>query len=180
VNDILTQIAQIAGDLPTLNDIRTPARWLPHGLAITEDLRALVAGGSCKAVHAALIDQVSAHIHSSIVLAAINGPTGYVHTDLRDENVFVLADGYRILDWQRPIWGPIALDRATMLESVGVDPVQHVSVGVLQLRTLLMIGWYAQTARHWFPAGATWYDAEIAQLVKQLETRQCATPVQSG
>jgi hypothetical protein len=174
VNEILTQIPQIAGDLPALSDIRTPARWLALGLAITDDLRSLVAEGSFNQVNAAMIDQVSAHVHSSIVLAAINSPTGYVHTDLRDENVFVLADGYRVLDWQRPIWGPVALDRASMLESVGIDPAHHVLAGVLQLQTLLLIGWYAQTAHQWFPEGATWYDAEIAQLVKQLEIRQSA------
>lgn len=180
VDDIILQIAQIAGDLPTLSDIRTSAHWLAHGLAITEDLRALVASGSFQQVHTAMIDQVSAHVHSSIVLTVINGPTGYVHTDLRDKNVLVLADGYRVLDWQRPIWGPVALDRATMLESVGVDPARHVLVGVLQLRTLLLIGWYAQTARHWFPDGATWYDSEIVKLVKQLETQQSAAHIQTG
>jgi len=180
VDDIITQIARIAGDLPTLSDIRTPAQWLAHGQAITDDLRFLTAGGSFQQVNATTIDRVSAHIQSSVVLTAINGPTGYVHTDLRDENVLVLPDGYRVLDWQRPIRGPVALDRATMLESIGVDPARHVSVGVLQLRTLLLIGWFAQTARHWFPEGAPWYDSEIVKLAEQLETRQSATPVQAG
>lgn len=168
VDGIPTQIAQIAGDLPATYDIRTSDQWIGYGRAISADLRALVEGGTFRQVNAAMIDQVEAHIQSSAVLTAINGPTGYVHGDLWAENVFVLADGYRVVDWQRPIWGPVALDRATLLESVGIDPAQHVSLGVLRLRRLLLIGWYAQVARHWFSAGAAWYDSEIAQLVKQL------------
>lgn len=64
VDDIITQIAQIAGDLPTLGDIRTSAQWLAHGQAITEDLRALVAGGSFQQVHATMIDQVKSDLEA--------------------------------------------------------------------------------------------------------------------
>ena len=116
-----------------------------------------------------LIDDVAAHARSPAVLAAFEEPTGYVHQDLRGENVLVLSKGYRVLDWQRPIWGPLALDRASLLDSFSLDPAGHVSRGVLQLRTLLRIAWDAQCARHWFPPGAATYEREIAQAVTQLE-----------
>jgi hypothetical protein len=168
VDDILAQIAQIAGDLPAMSDIRTSAQWMGYAQQTGADLRTLAEGGALQQVSATMIDQVQAHMRSPAVLAAINGPTGYVHGDLWAENVFVLADGYRVVDWQRPFWGPVALDRATLLESLGIDPVQHVSAGVLHLRRILLIGWYAQAARHWYPAGAASYDAQIAHLIQQL------------
>lgn len=168
VETILTQIAQIAGDLPTLSDIRSEEQWLVHGEAICTDLDVLVSTGTFQQVTPALIEQVALHSRSPSVMTAINGPTGYVHLDLQPENILVLADDYRVLDWQRPIWGPVALDQATLLEAVGLDPVMHVGVGILQLRTLLQIGWFAQAARYWFPAGAPTYDRSITELIHQL------------
>lgn len=171
VNAVLTQITQIEGDLPALGDVRTPAGWLAYGQAIVEDLRALVADGAFSRVTAPMIDRVSACVQSPAVRSTVDGPMGYVHADLCAENVLVLPDGYRVVDWQRPIWGPVALDRATLLESLGIDPAQYVAAGVLQLRTLLLIGWFAQTARRWFPDGASTYDTEIAGLIGQLDAR---------
>lgn len=171
VDAVVSQIARMEGDLPAMFDIRTETQWLAHAQAIVMDLRVLVDAGLFQQVNAAMIDQVACHSRSAAVLETLAGPTGYVHQDLCAENVLVLADGYKVVDWQRPIWGPLALDRATLLESADMDPAPHVPPGVLQMRTLLLIGWFAQAARYWFPAGATAYDSEIARLVTQPETR---------
>lgn len=168
VEEILAGIAQIEGELPALADIRGEAQWLTYVQAICADLHVLVADGTFQRVSHAMIQQLAMCGASSAVRAAINGPTGYVHLDLRGENVLVVADSYRVLDWQRPIWGPVALDRATLLETVGMDPAAHVAKGVLQLRKLLQIGWLAQAARHWFPPGAPTYDQQIAKLAEQI------------
>lgn len=168
VDDILHQIAQIEGDLPTLGDIRTQEKWLAYGQAITEDLSALVEAGTFEQVNTIMIAQVTAQVQSEPISRAISGQTGLVHLDLWAENVLMVEDGYRIIDWQRPIWGPVALDRSTLLESVGIDPALHIELGVRQLRKLLLIGWFAQAARRWFPAGAAFYDTQIAELIAQL------------
>jgi hypothetical protein len=168
VDGIIGQIAQITGNLPALADIRTPDRWQAQGQIIVDDLHALVRDGHVQHINHALIDHVRIFIDSSAVLEAIAGPGGYLHQDLCGENVLIVEDGYRVLDWQRPIWGPVALDRATLLESIGLDPAQYVSDGVIQLRRLLLIGWLAQAARYWFPAGVAHYDHEIATLIGRL------------
>jgi streptomycin 6-kinase len=100
-------------------------------------------------------------------LETIHGQTGYVHGDLYGENVIRLAEGYRVIDWQRPLWGPVALDRVVLLESLGVDPTGQVTQGAILLRRLLLIDWFAQAARTWFPAGNPTYDREIARLVEE-------------
>lgn len=168
VDTIVTQIGQIRGNLPALGDIRTLAAWRAYGETLITDLQHLVGDGRFVQVTAALVDEVAVWMESPSVLAAINGPTGYVHLDLTADNVLVLADGYRVLDWQRPIWGPVDLDRATLLTALGIDPSPYVANGVLQLRTLLAIGWLAQAACRWFPAGIPTYDCQIAALIAQL------------
>ncbi len=168
---VVSQVAGIGGDLPVVLDIRTEEKWLNYAHSIVGDVRDLVHAGIFQQVDAEQIDQIARHIDSATVITAINGPTGYVHSDLRAENVLVLEDGYKVLDWQRPIWGPVALDRATLLESTGVILDQYVQQGVLQLRTLMLIGWFAQAACYWFPAGAAAYDTDIARLLKHLGTK---------
>ncbi|MBI1299404.1 phosphotransferase [bacterium] len=162
---ILDQIAAITGDLPALNDIRSEDSRRACGEAILNDLHRLVNDGSFRQVNAQMIDDVAAVIAAEDVQAALHGETGYVHGDLRAENVLLTADGYRVLDWQRPWWGPVALDRLSLLLSLGVDPTVHVAVGVQRLHILLQIGWLAQCALHWFPPGVHHYDGQIAQLI---------------
>ncbi len=165
---ILDQIAAIDGKLPALDDIRSEDGWLAYAEAILDDLRALVAAGSFQQVNGAMIDTVAAVIAAEDVHAARQGKSGYVHGDLKSDNVLVAADGVRVLDWQRPRWGPVALDRLSLLSSLGVDPADHVAVGVQRLHVLLQIGWLAQCAIHWFAPGVPHYDGQIAQLIGTL------------
>ncbi|MBX3010271.1 MAG: phosphotransferase [Caldilineaceae bacterium] len=169
VDEILAGIATIQGELPSLGDIRTPERWYRYGQALIADLLALVENRTFQQVTQTTIDQLAEQIRSPRVLTAISGPTGYLHNDLKGENVLVTATGYCILDWQRPFWGPVDLDRASLLESLGIDATPYVAPGILALRLLLVIGWFAQAARYWFPAGAPSYDRQIADYAQQLQ-----------
>ncbi len=167
---ILSQIAAIAGHLPALDDIRREDGWRARGRAILSDLHRLVKEGLFWQVTTSMIDDVAAAITAEDVQAAWRGQTGYVHGDLRAENVLLTEDGYRVLDWQRPLWGPVALDRLSLLSSLGVDPSGHVVAGVQRLHVLLQIGWLAQCAIRWFPPGVQHYDGQIAQLIGILNS----------
>ena len=76
------------------------------------------------------------------MLAAIRARPGYVHRDLCGDNLFVLPDGYRVIDWQRAIRGPTELDLVTLLSSLGFDPLRHVDEGTLRLWLLLQVYWF--------------------------------------
>lgn len=165
---ILNQIAAITGDRPALDDIRGADGWRACGEAILDDLHALVADGTFQQVNETMIATVSAAITAEDVHSALRGKSGYVHGDLRAENVLVAANGVRVLDWQRPRWGPVALDRLSLLLSLGVDPADHVAAGVQRLHVLLQIGWLAQCARRWFRPGSAHYDGQIAQFIAVL------------
>ena len=165
---VLAQIAAIEGDLPASADIRTEALWGEYFREVLAELTALVEGGTFRQVDRALVARLARQSEAPAVLAAFRTPVGYLHRDLTGDNLFVLPEGYRLIDWQRPFYGPVLLDLASILQALGVDPLDHLPSGIGQLRLLLSIAWYAQCARRWFPFGAETYDAAIVRLAAQL------------
>jgi hypothetical protein len=168
VDRILDQIQAIEGDLPAYLDIRTKEKWLTYLQTIGNDLLVLVETGKFNQVTPAKIDTFIRFGQSAGVLSAFYGMIGYAHSDLYAENIFILEEGVKIIDWQRPIWGPVELDRITLLESLNLDPAKYVQSRVLFLHSLLLIGWLTQAARYWYPAGTS-YDNQIAQYISELE-----------
>lgn len=166
---LVRQIADIQGDLPSMFDISTEARWAEYFGAALDDMRACVAEGSFQKVDLDLVDRLGRLAESPSVRDVIRSPSGFVHADLMADNVLVTPDGYRVLDWQRPIRGPVALDSATLLISLGVDAARHVPLGAVQLHHLLNIAWYAQSARRWLPGGKPFLDGFIAHIGGELQ-----------
>ena len=98
------------------------------------------------------------------VLTALDRNIGFVHNDLSGDNIFVLPDGYRIIDWQRPILGPKELDLAILLDSLDRDALRFVDRGVIWIMYLLRIAWFTECAVRWFPEGRVSYDNAVARL----------------
>ena len=110
---------------------------------------------------------------SKSVLDAVNAPAGLIHSDLGGENVFVLGEDFRVIDWQYPKRGPADLDLAILLESTGLDPRDYVDTGVVRLMLLLRILWLTECATRWFTPGVESYDRQIVQLASAL-IKMCA------
>ncbi len=166
---LLRGIAAIQGDLPARADIRGPERWNDRMEGALGGLADLVAQGVFHTVTPELISRLGALARSPSVLDAVRSPAGYVHSDLKAENVLVLRDGtHRVLDWQRPIRGPVALDAATLFISLGLDPTAVVPPGIVQLYHLLLIAWFTESAQRWFPQGRPHYDRMIATIAQRV------------
>lgn len=142
VEDLLVAIGQIDGDVPAMYDLRSRDGWSEFSKRLVSNLQAIVDGRGPPAFTQQLVQQVDACRKNPEVHEALDAPSGYVHNDLVPRNVLVLDDGYRVLDWQRPIWAPVAIDRATLMEAVGIDPRPHVPPGALMLRWMLQIGFW--------------------------------------
>ncbi len=168
VDRVLSGIANISGDLPALADIRTEAKWLAYAGPMLTELSALMQTGMFRAVDAVTFERIAACVESPPVLEVIRSPSGYVHRDLRLDNLLVATDGIRVIDWQRPIWGPVALDAASLMHDLGISPLRRFSPAVIQLQQLLRITWDVQCASRWFPDGAATYDAAVARIAAQL------------
>ena len=146
VDEILAQIGQIAGELPAVADLRGKAAWCAYTEVVRANVQAQLDSGKQPWFTPELAAQVAERSASPEIDAALDTPMGYVHNDLLGSNVLLAGDGYRVIDWQRPIWGPVAIDRATLLESARIDPRPHVPPGILLMRWMLRIGFHAERA----------------------------------
>ncbi len=163
--ELLDEIARIGGTIPVYLDISSPARWT----ALVEEtltlLMDLVNNGTFRRVNGDMVESVPGWALGKTVLTLFDGPSGLVHGDLSGDNVFLLPDGYRVIDWQRPLLGPAGLDLATWVESLGYDPARHVTPAVLQVQNFLHLCWWAECASRWFPAGHETYDRLSAEVM---------------
>ena len=165
---VIEQIAAISGELPCWFDVSDEQKWEVLICTALRDLRELVDEGKFRLVDKALVRNLERRAVSNSVLSAIRTRPGYVHRDLGGDNLFVLPDGYRVIDWQRPILGPTDLDLAVLLEFFGFDPVAHVGEGVVQVVNLLKIRWSTQCAAKWFPEGTASYDEWVVQFASRI------------
>jgi len=165
---ILSGIASIAGELPVFLDVSTEEKWFSQVDATLQHLSTLVNTGQFSIVDTHVIRHLRRWAVSKTVLSALHIGPGYVHGDLGADNVFLLPDGYRVIDWQKTKKGPTGLDLATLLESKGIDPLRYLEQGIVWIMYFLRIRWLAECAIRWFPAGKNTYDASIARLADQV------------
>jgi serine/threonine-protein kinase RIO1 len=66
----------------------------------------LLQAGKLQIVTPAAIQVIEDFCWHPGVLEALGEEPKLVHSDLGGENIFVASDGYRVIDWQRPIYGP--------------------------------------------------------------------------
>jgi hypothetical protein len=167
---LLGKIAGIEGQLPYHLDLSSEQKWREYIENILKDLHRLVQSGEFQIVRPQMVAALERRAFSEPVLQTFRAGSGYVHHDLAGDNVFVLPDDPRVIDWQFPILAPKALDLAILLESLGFDPFLHVGEGVLWLSQMLRVGWFTECTVHWFPEGRKTYDRQIAEIMMQLSS----------
>jgi len=165
---VTTRIAEITGDLPCFIDVSTEEKWATLVEGMLSSLNRLVSQGAFNRVSAETIRKLECWSLCEPVLSAVCLNPGYAHQDLGSDNIFVSSDGYRVIDWQRPILGPPDLDMATLLETSGVDPFAYVDESIVWIMHLLRIHWSVQCAMQWFPQGRTAYDEQIVRLASLI------------
>jgi aminoglycoside phosphotransferase (APT) family kinase protein len=134
----------------------------------------LVLSGVFQQVDEGLIKRLEECALGEQILSLYEYPTGLIHGDLRAENVFLLQSGrrfedrLRVIDWQRPLRGPILIDQATLLESLGIDPIKFICKGAVQARDFLTVCWCAECASRWYPSATPTYDRIITELAAKV------------
>jgi len=171
VDAALDGIALIQGDLPCYLDLRSESAWRTAMGETLLELHGLHLDGKLHQVTAQTIQAIQSWAQTPEVLEALAEAPGLVHTDLGTDNIFVTPTGLRVIDWQRPIYGPRALDRARLLESARIELAGRVSPGVMRLQRLLSIHWLVQCASRWFPEGLETYDRQVARLAEWIAER---------
>lgn len=168
---VLDLIAAMDVDLPVYLDLGSVGSWL----AVCEDtfgkLRTLVSDGRFPSVSGHDVDRLRAWAESRAVRARLSEDPCLAHSDLRRDQIFVVDDGYRVIDWQRPVRGPAGIDTVRLLEDLGVDPRPHVNRSTYALALFLGLHWAIVGQHDLFPTPAnalfdTWAVAAIAGILE--------------
>jgi hypothetical protein len=144
---VIRETAGIAGSPPVFLDLSTPEALAAAADETATRLAALIADGRFSMLHADVPGRVAAWARDPQVLDAATTAPGIVHGDLSGDEVLLADDGYRVLDWQRPVLGPREMDLVSLLLHAGADPRQIVARPVVQLSRFVLLHW-AALAQH--------------------------------
>lgn len=167
--EILARIGEIGGDAPNRGALGGETEWLSRVDSTLRDLSELVDQGKFSIVTHETIQTLDRAARSTAIIEALSISNGLVHGDLNGGNVFLHADGYKVIDWH-PFFGPTDLDFVTLARELGVDPSKYVHRGILGIGHFLRVIACTDCKKKWFPQGASYdfYIAEDAQKMQML------------
>jgi len=155
--DLTHRIQEIQGDPPVVERLDSAERWREFQARTIQRVRLLGERRLIRPVAESVLGELARSASQSQVEDALADGTGLMHSDLHAENVFVLPHGgWKVVDWQKPRTGPLAVDRALLLETLEYDPLAHVSASAVLLMNFLRMGDCASCLWEagWDPGGA--------------------------
>lgn len=144
---VVAQIGAIRGELPVYLDIGSAGAWSAVGEVALEKLRKLIRDGRFGATDLDAVDRVQRWAMSARVVETVSECPRVIHGDLTAEQVFVTGDGYRVIDWQRPVVGPPEVDLVALLVGAvtdrgpALDPRRHVDGTIVGIFWFLRLYW---------------------------------------
>lgn len=159
---VVGHIGALDAGLPTYMDIAGTAAWR------TEVDWALDGLARFKRVDNVAVDGLRTWAAQPNVLRVIDGGVGIIHGDLTPQQVFLTADGYRVIDWQRPVRGPSDVDLVALLVHSRLDPALWVDPASIGVYWLLLLHWAVRGERDvapGLPLFRVWVKAAINHIL---------------
>jgi hypothetical protein len=144
------EIGASCSDPPVYLDISTVDLWRAFVDVTLSGLAELVGDGRLTLAADADTADVAAWSESAPVRRLIETTSRLTHGDLNPGNVFVVGDGYRIIDWQRTQLAPAQVDMVCLLEGAP-DLFQHVSAPAIGVFYMLRLNWAVTAKRDLLP-----------------------------
>src|SRR5712691_5256151 len=154
---VVAQIGEIKGALPVYLDIGSAGAWSAVGERVLEKLRTLIRDGRFGWTDPDAADRVKRWAASARVVETVSERPRVSHGDLTADQIFVTGGGYRVIDWQRPVLGPPALDLVALLVGAVTDrgptrdPRRHVDSTVVGVFWFLRLYWAVEAQFDLFP-----------------------------
>jgi hypothetical protein len=154
---IVAQIGEIRGELPVYLDIGSAEAWSAIGEGALEKLRKLVDDGRFGSTDREAVERVRLWVASTPVVEKIAEGPRVIHGDLTAEQVFVTGNGYRVIDWQRPVLGPPEVDLVALLvgavgeRGTAREPRRYVDPTVVGVFWFLRLYWAVEAQFDLFP-----------------------------
>lgn len=170
--DAVDAIGRISGDPPVYLDLGSPEKFAEFVRYTVSTLDRLVRDGIFTSTEPAQVEQIRAWSERPALADAMAQGARLVHADLHDDQIFCTGDGYRIIDWQRPIIGPPELDLASLLINRGIDPTSYVTPTAVAAFWLHRLHWAVTAQADIFP-GPAWpvFDHWSSEAVRALLDR---------
>lgn len=160
--ELQTEIQDIKGDLPVYRDISNTQKWIDFAESVLIRLVNLMERRIFQNVSASLVQELREWAYQSAVVDIVNKESCLTHGDLKGDNIFILSDGYKLIDWQRPCRAPCDIDMVGLLLDKGFNPSLHVKREVIQTFHFLRIDWFTQCKASLFPEGVSYESSVIA------------------
>ncbi len=170
--ELCAQIAALPADLPVYLDVSSLPRWRRVMKAVLANLAGFIRAGLYTRLQLADVVDLERAAFSPALEKLFQQPARLAHGDLSAENIIILPEGPRVIDWQYPRLAPPGLDWVIFLRSAGLDARRHAAPGALLLRDLLAVHWFSECTRRWFPPGAETYDRQIAEIAAEIRSDQ--------
>lgn len=166
---VVEQVGEITGDLPVYLDLGSPEAWRVAGAETLGKLRTLAGNGRFPSITPELIERVRAWAESARVLDLIAAGTRVTHGDLRADQIFLAPDGYRVIDWQRPILAPPDVDLVMLLDQCDIDPSPYTGAEAIGIRWFVILRWAVEAQHDLLPElDARMFDDWAAGAVRKI------------
>lgn len=149
--------------VPVYTDISSLVKWSAYAAKSLSMLNDLITKQQFCFTTSADVRGLTEWSQSQAVSQLFQSPATLNHGDLGGDNIFVTQDGFKIIDWQRPILGPAELDLVTYLYAMGVDPLKYTPRSINELNWFIHMHWFVECKAYWFPPGES-YDRQVAEL----------------
>lgn len=148
---VIEQIGQIGGNLPFHLDIGSAGAWLGIVQAVLEKLASLILDGRFSRINLSQVGRISAWAGSNEVIERVTSNPRVIHGDLKAGHVFTAKDGYRVIDWQRPLIAPPEVDLVSLLVERGLDPLHFIDPMTVGIYWFLRLCWAVESQFDLFP-----------------------------
>jgi aminoglycoside phosphotransferase (APT) family kinase protein len=149
--EVVAGIGAIRGDLPVYLDVGGADAWSAVAETVLAKLARLVARGRFRRVDAGAVARLRAWSATPAVRETIGVAPRVAHGDLTAGQVFVTPDGYRVVDWQRPVLGPPDIDLVALLVDRRHDPRPYLPAPVVGVFWFLFLHWAVVAQHDLFP-----------------------------
>jgi hypothetical protein len=148
---VIDQIGAIQGDLPVYLDLGSGEKWASESETALARLTTLINDRRFTSVDLDAVNRLRDWANSAPVVEAVAHHSRLIHADFRADQVFVQRDGYRLIDWQRPVIAPPEVDLVTLLVGKKIDPHPYVDPVAIGIHWFLMLRWAVEAQYTIFP-----------------------------
>jgi hypothetical protein len=148
---LVAQIGAIGGNPPAYLDIASAGAWLSEAESTFHKLDELVRSRWSRFIKPERVDALRTWAESAAVRGCICKQPRLLHGDLKASQVFLDVNGYRVIDWQRPVIGPPEVDLVSFLIVQGIDARPYVACEIIGVFWFLFLRWAVIAQAELFP-----------------------------